>query len=96
MKINDYHTIIEGNKFNMKKKLSVLRNIIGKQNDKSNFPPEFVVNDKPVTDKSHIAKSLNNYFSKLDWILLKMCHRLVPKIVILGQTLFPTVCLSTE
>ena len=49
----------------MKRTWSVLRNVIGKQNDKSNFPNEFIIDNQAVTNKSNIAKSFNKYFSKI-------------------------------
>ena len=65
MKMNYYNDIIQKNKFNMKKKWSILRNIIGKQNDKSNFPPEFTIDGQLITNKSNIANAFNDYFSKI-------------------------------
>ena len=72
----------------MKKKWSVLRNIIGKQ--------KFVINDYPGTNQSHIPMAFNDYFSKIVLETSKMCHRLVPNILITGRTRFHIECLSTQ
>ena len=57
--------IIEENKFNMKKTWTVLNEIIGRKNDKSNFAQEFIIGGNSVKDKTIIAESFNDYFSKI-------------------------------
>ena len=57
--------IIEEYKLNMKTTWSVLKEIIGKKNDNTNFPLKFVINDEAVCYKTIIAESFNDYFSKI-------------------------------
>ena len=64
-KANYYHVIIEENKFNMKKTWIVLNEIIGRKNDKSNFAQECIIGGNSVKDKTIIAESFNDYFSKI-------------------------------
>ena len=65
MKIKYYYTVLEENKFNIKKSWSILKLAIGKRNDKSSLPHEFQLNNRPVSDKSKIANSFNQYFSNI-------------------------------
>ncbi len=65
MKITYFETAIEENKFNIKKTWTILRQVIGKLNDKSNYPSTFLINDTPIKDRSHVAESFNNYFVKI-------------------------------
>ena len=51
MKITYFKISLEENKFNVKKTWAILRQAIGKLNDKSNYPNTFMINDIPVTDK---------------------------------------------
>ena len=64
-KANYYHVIIEENKFNMKKTWTVLNEVIGRKNDKSNFAQEFIIGGNSVKNKTIIAESFNDYFSKI-------------------------------
>ena len=64
MNVNYYNGIIQENYYNIKK--SILSNIIGKQNDKSYFPDEFVIAGQLLTNKSNIAEFLMITFPKLD------------------------------
>lgn len=65
MKTTYYSTMLEANKHNIKKSWSILKLAIGKRNDKSSFPHEFLLNNLPVSDKSIIANSFNQYFSNI-------------------------------
>ena len=65
MKVNYYNLIIHENKFNVKNTWKILKDAIGKHNDKSGFPQEFTINNAQVSDKSQIAESFNKYFSKI-------------------------------
>ena len=65
MKISYFKQILDENKFNIKNTWSILKQAIGKTNDKSGFPNSFNINNKLVTDKQHVAESFNNFFSKI-------------------------------
>ena len=65
MKIKYFSNSLEENKNNIKKTWIILRQAIGKLNNKSNFPHTFVINDIPVTNKLQAAEGFNNYFSKI-------------------------------
>ena len=64
MKINYYHAINNENKINIKKTWSIVKGAIGKPNDKSGFPNEFIVNKNTISDKLEISESFNKYFFK--------------------------------
>ena len=64
-KIKYYNTILEDNKFNIKKTWLILKEAIGKKNDKTSLPQEFLINNIPTSDKSKIADSFNEYFSNI-------------------------------
>ena len=64
-KIKYYNDTLDKNKFNMKKTWSILREVIGKKNDKSSFPQEFKIDNEIVTNRTNIAESFNNYFSTI-------------------------------
>ena len=49
----------------MKRTWSILKEVIGKKNDKSAFPQTFYINNKSVVDTSEIAEGFNNYFSQI-------------------------------
>ena len=58
--------IFEENKKDIKKSWIILKRIIGKHNDKTNFPNEFHINNTRITDhKKIIANSVNEYFSRI-------------------------------
>ena len=42
-----------------------LKQAIGKQKDKSNFPNTFLINDQRITDKQEIAESFIDYFPNI-------------------------------
>lgn len=65
IKANYYHAIIEEHKFSIKQTWKILKDLIGRKNDKSNFPQEFLIKGESVTDKSTIAESFNDYFSRI-------------------------------
>ena len=54
------------NKFNINKTWSILKQAIGKLNDKSSYPNSFTINNLWITDKQEAAESFNNYFSKIE------------------------------
>ena len=62
MKINYHSSTIKENKHNIKKNWSIINYAIGKYKDKSSFPHEFLINNKPISDKSEITSSFNEYF----------------------------------
>jgi hypothetical protein len=57
--------MLETNKNNMKNLWTILKQAIGKQRNKSNFPSTFTINNKQVSVKSEITESFNNYFSNI-------------------------------
>ena len=61
IKINYYDDTTQETENNIWK----IDNIIGKQNDKSYFPAEFVIEGHLFTNKSNIAESFNDYVSKI-------------------------------
>ena len=65
MKIHYYHAIINEKKLNMKETWSIVRGAIGKLNDKSGFPNEFIVNNNTISDKLEISESFNKYCSSI-------------------------------
>ena len=67
LKISYYKDSLESNKFDMKKTWNILKQAIGKSNDKSNFPHSFKINDESVTNRTSISESFNTYFSKIGW-----------------------------
>ena len=62
-----YHAMLVENKSNMKKTWTVLNEVIGRKNDKSNFPREFIIDGNSVSDKPIIAETFNDYFSKIGY-----------------------------
>ena len=52
-------------KKDIKKSWIILKRIIGKHNDKTNFPNEFHINNPRIIDKKLIANSFNEYFSRI-------------------------------
>ena len=53
------------NQHNIRKTWSILKEAIGKHNNKTSFPQTFVINEIEVSDKNQIAEGFNNYFSKI-------------------------------
>ena len=64
LKINYYKQMLDENKYNSKKTWSILKQAIGKSNDKSSFPQSFKIDNINITDRSKIAESFNNFFGK--------------------------------
>ena len=60
-----YENLLEINKHNIKKTWNTLRSLIGKTNDKSGFPNNFVINNNQVSDRQETAEAFNNFFSKI-------------------------------
>ena len=54
MKAIYYKQILDDNKHDIKKCWSILKQAIGKMNNKSAFPNEFLINNSPVSDKASI------------------------------------------
>ncbi len=65
MKVLYFRTALEENKRNSKRTWSILKQAIGKINDKSSYPQTFNINNKPISDKSTVAEGFNNFFSKI-------------------------------
>ena len=64
MKAMYYKQIHDDNKHDIKKCWSILKQAIGKINNKSALPNEFLINNSPVSDKREIAESFNTFFCK--------------------------------
>ncbi len=60
-----YKKILEVNKNNMKNTWKILKDVIGKTNNKSNFPQSFLIDESNVSNKHQIANSFNKYFSSI-------------------------------
>ena len=60
-----YHDIIEQNKQDIANTWKILKTIIGKQNDKSNLPQHFIIDNKQISDKVVIAEEFNKFFSQI-------------------------------
>jgi hypothetical protein len=65
MKIIYYKNILVENKSNIKKTWSILKQAIGKLNDKSSYPNSFTINNLSITDKQEAAEGFNHFFSKI-------------------------------
>ena len=67
MKRNYNNNIINENKHDIKKTWTILRQAIGKLNDKSSFPSYFTINNNRISDKDniHVAETFNNFFSQI-------------------------------
>jgi len=65
MKISYYKNILDENKCNIKKTWSILKQAIGKTNDKSGYPNSFTINNSTVTDKKNAAEGFNTFFFKI-------------------------------
>jgi len=65
MKIKYFRDSLEENKNNIKKTWVILKQAIGKINNKSSLPLSFLINDIPVTDKLQAAEGFNSYFSQI-------------------------------
>ena len=51
MKIQYYKSMLSENKYDMKKTWSILKQAIGKQNDKTSLPLSFSINGQTITNK---------------------------------------------
>ena len=60
-----YKSKLDENKLDMKKTWSILKQAIGKQNDKASLPVSFSINGQTVTNKLEVAGGFNDYFSKI-------------------------------
>ena len=65
MKTTYYHNLLGINKSNMKKTWQILNKALGKLNDKSGFPQNFVLNNKKVDNRTEITNGCNSYFSSI-------------------------------
>jgi len=65
LKATYFENVLEENKFNIKKTWSTLNKIIGKNNNKSGFPNNFVINNTQNDDKQEVVEGFNIYFSKI-------------------------------
>ncbi len=57
--------MIEANKRDIKNTWIILKQAMGKTNNKSNFPNNFMINNELITDPSVIAESFNTFFSMI-------------------------------
>jgi len=57
--------MLNENKFNMKKTWTILKQAIGKSNDKSSFLHSFCMNSQNITERSKTAEEFNNYMIKI-------------------------------
>jgi len=60
LKISYYKDKLESNKFNMKNTWNILKQAMGKSNDKSNFPQSFKINGESMRDRESISESFNS------------------------------------
>ena len=60
MKIKYFRNSLKENKHNIKKTWTILRQAIGKLNNKSSFPLTFLINDIGITDKFQVAEGFNS------------------------------------
>ena len=67
LKINYYSHILEQSKNNMKQMWSVLKQAIGKQNNKSSLPDKFNINNMEISDKLEIANDFNKYLNRSNY-----------------------------
>ncbi len=65
MKFNYYRNILQENKHDIKKTWMIMKQALGKLNDKSSYPSSFLINNVTVTDKQQIADMFNNFFSNI-------------------------------
>ena len=65
MKLQYYTSVLSNNKTDTKTMWSILKEAIGKQNNKTSVATSFSINGINVTDKSQIANSFNDYFSQI-------------------------------
>ena len=63
MKIFYYKSTLEEFKNDTKKCWTVLKQAIGKINDKSGYPLIFNINNTKISDQNKIAEGFNNFFS---------------------------------
>jgi len=64
-KIIYFKTSIDENKHNTKQLWKILKQAIGKENNKSNFPHSFIVENETVSDEDAIAKGFNTFFANI-------------------------------
>ena len=64
--------MLNENKFNMKTFWTILKQAIGKSNDKSSFLHSFCMNSQNITERSKIAEEFNNYFIKIRMLTSQM------------------------
>jgi len=65
MKATFYKIKLDENRQNIKKTWSILKQALGKCNDKSNYPNIFKINNDTVTDRYKAAKGFNDFFSNV-------------------------------
>ena len=64
-KITYFKTSIDVNKQNAKELWKILKQAIGKVNNKANLPRSFLVDNETVSDEDAIAKGFNNFFANI-------------------------------
>ena len=65
IQINYFQNALEESKQNERNTWSILRKATGKSNNKTSFPPPFLINGILISDKFQIAESFNNFVSKI-------------------------------
>ena len=92
MKISYFHNAFDENKHDIKKTRSIMRQAIGKINNKSSYPPSFRLNETLVTDRTQVAEGFNNYFSKIGQKPVKMFPTLIKTFKISCLNPLSTAC----
>ena len=64
-KHNFYHETFMAQKSDMKKTWTTINDTLNRNKNKDEYPPEFIVDDKPVTSHTEIANHFNNFFSNI-------------------------------
>ena len=57
--------MIEIYKHDMKKTWQTLKKVLGKQNNKSDIPQTFIINNENISNRPQIAQAFNNFFSSI-------------------------------
>ena len=60
-----YHKTFTAYKNDMKKTWATINETLNKNKNKNDFPPEYIINNKSITDSTEIANHFNNYFANI-------------------------------
>ena len=66
-KISYYKAMLEEHKHNSKQIWKLLKHAIGKENNTTNLPEMFNINNKSVNNKNEIAEGFNNFFANIGY-----------------------------